>query len=154
MTGRAWWAWFQQPAPPTSCPLSIIRVWRAAKMATAHFELQKCSQKPTGDVIDTTSMFFTVYRYNTALLTVTFYPAVQSMEEGRDKYHTNQSSYFYNNREVNTFTLHLADAFIKRLTLHSSYSLYILSALAFPGNRTHDLGVANAMLYQLSYRKP
>ncbi len=28
-----------------------------------------------------------------------------------------------------------------------------LSALGFPGNRTHDLGVANAMLYQLSYRK-
>ncbi len=41
----------------------------------------------------------------------------------------------------------------KQLTLHSSYSFYILSALAFPGNRTHDLGVANAMLYQLSYRK-
>ncbi len=38
----------------------------------------------------------------------------------------------------------------KRLTLHSSYSL---SALAFPGNRTHDLGVASAMLYHLSYRK-
>ncbi len=41
----------------------------------------------------------------------------------------------------------------KRLTLHSSYSFYILEALAFPGNRTHDLSVANAMLYQLSYRK-
>ncbi len=41
----------------------------------------------------------------------------------------------------------------KRLTLHSSYSFYILSALAFPGNRTHDLGIASAMLYQLSYRK-
>ncbi len=41
----------------------------------------------------------------------------------------------------------------KRLTLHSSYSFYILSALAFPGNRTHDLGVASTMLYQLSYRK-
>ncbi len=41
----------------------------------------------------------------------------------------------------------------KRLTLHSSYSFYILSALAFPGNRTHDLGVASAMLYHLSYRK-
>ncbi len=42
----------------------------------------------------------------------------------------------------------------KRLTLHSSYSFYIfLLALAFPGNRTHDLGVASAMLYQLSYRK-
>ncbi len=41
----------------------------------------------------------------------------------------------------------------KRLTLHSSYSFYILSALAFPENRTHDLGVAIAMLYHLSYRK-
>ncbi len=41
----------------------------------------------------------------------------------------------------------------KRLTLHSRYSFYILSALAFPGNRTHDLGVASAMLYQLNYRK-
>ncbi len=41
----------------------------------------------------------------------------------------------------------------KQLTVHSSYSFYILSVLAFPGNRTHDLGVANAMLYQLSYRK-
>ncbi len=41
----------------------------------------------------------------------------------------------------------------KRLTLHSSYNFYISSALAFPGNRTHDIGVANAMLYQLSYRK-
>ncbi len=30
---------------------------------------------------------------------------------------------------------------------------YILSALAFPGNRTHDLGVASAMRYHLSYRK-
>ncbi len=39
----------------------------------------------------------------------------------------------------------------KRLTFHSSF--YILSALAFPGNRTHDLGIASAMLYQLSYRK-
>ncbi len=41
----------------------------------------------------------------------------------------------------------------KRLTLHSRYSFYILAALAFPGNGTHDLGVASAMLYQLSYRK-
>ncbi len=41
----------------------------------------------------------------------------------------------------------------KRLTLHSSYSFYILSALAFPGNRTHDLGVVSTMLYHLSYRK-
>ncbi len=41
----------------------------------------------------------------------------------------------------------------KRLTLHSSYSFTFLSALAFPGNRTHDLGIASAMLYHLSYRK-
>ncbi len=55
---------------------------------------------------------------------------------------------------VFTFTfMHLADAYPKRLTLHSSYSFYILSALAFPGNRTHDLGVVSTMLYHLSYRK-
>ncbi len=36
----------------------------------------------------------------------------------------------------------------KRLTLHSSYSFCILSALAFSGNRTHDLGFASAMLYR------
>ncbi len=42
----------------------------------------------------------------------------------------------------------------KRLTLHSSYSFtFFLSALAFPGNRTHNLGVASTMLYHLSYRK-
>ncbi len=41
----------------------------------------------------------------------------------------------------------------KRLTLHSSYSFYILSALAFPGNRPHNIGFASAMLYYLSYRK-
>ncbi len=53
-----------------------------------------------------------------------------------------------------SFHLHLCRHFYpKRLTLHSSYSFYILSALAFPGNRTHDLGVASAMLYHLSYRK-
>ncbi len=55
-----------------------------------------------------------------------------------------------------TFTfMHLADAFIQS-DLHCIQvivSTFFLSALAFPGNRTHDLGVANAMLYQLSYRK-
>ncbi len=53
------------------------------------------------------------------------------------------------------YIMHLADALSKAtyIALHSSYSFYILSDLAFPGNRTHDLGVANAMLYQLSYRK-
>ncbi len=40
-----------------------------------------------------------------------------------------------------------------RLTLHSSNSFYILSVLAFPGNQTHDLVIASAMLYQVSYRK-
>ncbi len=39
----------------------------------------------------------------------------------------------------------------KRLTFKLQF--YILSALAFPGNRTHDFGVASAMLYHLSYRK-
>ncbi len=53
-----------------------------------------------------------------------------------------------------TFTFTFSRRFYpKRLTLHSSYSFYILSALAFPGNRPHDLGIASAMLYQLSYRK-
>ncbi len=53
-----------------------------------------------------------------------------------------------------TFTfMHLADAFIQSdLQVQVTVSTF-LSALAFPGNRTHDLGVANAMLYQLSYRK-
>ncbi len=54
-----------------------------------------------------------------------------------------------------TFTfMHLADAFIQS-DLHCiqvTVSTF-LSALAFPGNRTHDFGVASAMLYQLSYRK-
>ncbi len=50
--------------------------------------------------------------------------------------------------------MHLADAFIQS-DLHCIQVTvsYILSALAFPGNRTHDLGVASAMLYHLSYRK-
>ncbi len=50
--------------------------------------------------------------------------------------------------------LHLADAFIQS-DLHCiqvTVSTF-LSALAFPGNRTHDFGVASAMLYQLSYRR-
>ncbi len=53
-----------------------------------------------------------------------------------------------------TFTfMHLADAFIQS-DLHCIQVtvFYILSALAFPGNRTHDLGGASAMLYHLSYR--
>ncbi len=46
--------------------------------------------------------------------------------------------------------MHLADAFIQS-DLHCIQ--VTVSALAFPGNRTHDLGVVSAMLYQLSYRK-
>ncbi len=50
--------------------------------------------------------------------------------------------------------MHLADAFIQS-DLHCIQVIVFtfLSALAFPGNRTHDLGVASAMLYHLSYRK-
>ncbi len=49
-------------------------------------------------------------------------------------------------------------AFSRRFLSKATYiafklQFYILSALAFPGNRTHDLGVASAMLYHLSYRK-
>ncbi len=54
-----------------------------------------------------------------------------------------------------TFTfMHLADAFIQSDLHCIQVTVFtFLSALAFPGNRTHDLGVASAMLYQLSYRK-
>ncbi len=47
-----------------------------------------------------------------------------------------------------TFTfMHLADAFYpKRLTVHSGY-IFFLSVCVFPGNRTHNLCAANAMLY-------
>ncbi len=52
-----------------------------------------------------------------------------------------------------TFTfIHLADAFIQS-DLHCIQVTVSTFYLAFPGNRTHDLGVASAMLYQLSYRK-
>ncbi len=46
--------------------------------------------------------------------------------------------------------MHLADAFIQS---DLQCIQVTVSALAFPGNRTHDLGVVSAMLYQLSYRK-
>ncbi len=48
--------------------------------------------------------------------------------------------------------MHLADAFIQSVYIAFKLQFYILSALAFPGNQTHDLGVASAMLYHLSYR--
>ncbi len=46
-----------------------------------------------------------------------------------------------------TFTfMHLADAFIQSdLQLHSGYTF--LSVYVFPGNRTHNLCTADAMLY-------
>ncbi len=45
--------------------------------------------------------------------------------------------------------MHLTDAFIfKWLTLH-----YSLSVPAFPGNQTHYLCIASALLYCLSYKK-
>ncbi len=54
-----------------------------------------------------------------------------------------------------TFTfMHLADAFIQSDLHCIQVTVFtFLSALAFPGNRTHDLGVASPMLYHLSYRK-
>ncbi len=54
-----------------------------------------------------------------------------------------------------TFTfMHLADAFIQSDLHCIQVTVFtFLSALAFPGNRTHDVGVASAMLYHLSYRK-
>ncbi len=48
--------------------------------------------------------------------------------------------------------MHLADAFIQS-DLHCIQVTVFTFYLAFPGNRTHDLGVASAMLYHLSYRK-
>ncbi len=50
--------------------------------------------------------------------------------------------------------MHLADAFIQSDLHCIQVTVFtVLSALAFPGNRTHDLGVASAMLYYLSYMK-
>jgi len=46
--------------------------------------------------------------------------------------------------------MHLADAFIQS-DLHciSRYTFTFSSVLAFLGNRTHDLGIANALLFVL-----
>ncbi len=57
-----------------------------------------------------------------------------------------QPQHFYKTQPPKTWHLHLADAFIQS-DLHCiqvTVFFYILSALAFPGNRTHDLGVASA----------
>ncbi len=50
-------------------------------------------------------------------------------------------------QRISTFTfMHLADAFIQ--TTYGAFRLYIfLSVCVFPGNRTHNLCAANAMLY-------
>ncbi len=48
---------------------------------------------------------------------------------------------------------HITFTFMHLHCIQVTVSTFFLSALAFPGNRTHDLGVASAMLYQLSYRK-
>ncbi len=45
--------------------------------------------------------------------------------------------------------MHLADAFIQSDLVHSGYT-FVLSVCVFPGNRTHNLCGANAMLYPLS----
>ncbi len=44
------------------------------------------------------------------------------------------------------FTLHLSDAFIQS-NLQSIQVIHLLSVHVFPGNRTHNLCAANAMLY-------
>ncbi len=47
--------------------------------------------------------------------------------------------------------MHLADTFIQNDQI--AFKEYILSAPSFPGNQTHNLKVASAMLYWLSYSK-
>ncbi len=49
--------------------------------------------------------------------------------------------------------MHLVDTFIQSVLHCIQVTVFFLPALAFPGNRTHDLGVASTMLYHLSYRK-
>ncbi len=57
-------------------------------------------------------------------------------------------------KDIYIYILHLADTFIQSDLHCIQVTVFtFLSTLAFPGNRTHDLGVASAMLYQLSYRK-
>ncbi len=51
-----------------------------------------------------------------------------------------------------TFTfMHLADAFIQS-DLQCIQVIHVLSACVFPGNWTHNLCAANAMLYHRSHR--
>ncbi len=66
---RAWRAWFQQPAPPTSRLFAHFRLsgsdalprWR--RPAPPPLSFKNPLQKPTGDLTDTTSIFFTVYAF-------------------------------------------------------------------------------------------
>jgi len=56
-------------------------------------------------------------------------------------------------KKIRTFTfMHLSDAVIQN-DVHciSRYTFTFLSVLAFPGNQTHDLGVAsaNALLFEI-----
>ncbi len=62
--------------------------------------------------------------------------------------------YFFQFLYISFTFMHLADAFIQSDLHCIQVTVFtFLSALAFPGNRTHDLSVASAMLYYLSYRK-
>jgi len=66
--------------------------------------------------------------------------------------HTLQSVYIQIRGHILTFTfMHLADAFIQS-DLHciSRCTFTFLSVLAFPGNQTHDIGVAsvNTILFE------
>ncbi len=64
---RAWWAWFQQPAPPTSRLFAHFRLSgsdaepRWPRLSPPTFSFKNVLQKPTGDVTDSTAMFFTLY---------------------------------------------------------------------------------------------
>ncbi len=59
-----WWAWFQQPAPPTSHLFVHFRLFRSdaqprwRRLSTPTLSSKNALQKPTDDVTDTTSMFF------------------------------------------------------------------------------------------------
>ncbi len=58
------------------------------------------------------------------------------------------SSFVVANTQLTLFTfMHFSRRFYpKRLTVHSGYT-FVLSVCVFPGNRTHNLCAANAMLY-------
>ncbi len=73
------------------------------------------------------------------------YPLIMRIEKRANKFwkHLKMS---YPNSYHFTFTfMHLADAFIQSDLVHSGYTFF-LSVRVFPGNRTHNLCAANAML--------